>query len=216
MKTFALIVRKPGITRDEFREHYEKVHAPLAFPLMSGLVRYVRHHVLEELHGAAGFDVATSFTYRDASAMRGVVARLASPAGDAVLRDEATFMDKPRNRFFEVREAGETGAHPAEARLACIVLVKRAHGRGASEFAAEFAAHALPSLRDAAQAMRWSLHHEALATFGEPPWDLVTQLHAEAEGDLSAWCLEREREGARALLVRVSEHTTAIPPAGVA
>lgn len=215
MKTLALIVRKPGITRDAFRAHYEDAHAPLALPLMSGLLRYARHHVREELHGAAGFDVATSFAYRDAADVRGVIARIASPVGDAVLRDELTFMDKPRNRFFEVREQSEFGTHASPAALHCIAFAKRPAEQGAQAFAAEFASRDLPTLRDAVGGLRWSLHHEALATFGEPAWDAVIQLHADADAGLAAWAALAERTGARAIVVRVREHESALPTGGV-
>jgi len=215
VKTLALIVRKPGTTRDAFFSHYERVHAPLGLSVMSGLVRYVRHHVREELHGAAGFDVVTSFTYRDAAALRAVIARLATPAGDAVLRDELDFMDKPRNRFFAVREVSERGAPDRGAALQCIALVKRAQGQGVDAFAAELAAHGLPALYDAVRELRWSLQHEALATFGEPPVDAAVQIHASADAGLAAWCSAREREGARVTLVRVSEHETPLPAGGV-
>jgi len=215
VKTLALIVRKPGATRDAFRAHYEAVHAPLGLSVMSGLVRYVRHHVREELHGTVGFDVVTSFTYRDAAALRAVIARLASPAGDAVLRDELDFMDEPRNRFFAVREASERGARDRSAAPQCIALVKRAAGHGADAFAADFAARALPALHDAVRELRWSLHQEALATFGEPPYDSVVQLHARADAGLAGWCTELERAGARVALVRVSEHETPLPAGGV-
>jgi uncharacterized protein (TIGR02118 family) len=215
VKTLALIVRKQGTTRDAFRAHYEGVHAPLGLTVMSGLVRYVRHHVREELHGAAGFDVVTSFTYRDAAALRAVIARLASPAGDAVLRDELEFMDKPRNRFFAVREVSEHGVRDRGAALQCIALVKRAEAQGAPAFAADFAARALPALHDAVRELRWSLHQEALVTFGEPPYDSAVQLHARADAGLAAWCAAREREGARVVLVRVSEVETPLPALGV-
>jgi EthD domain len=215
VKTLALIARKPGLAREEFRAHYEQVHAPLGLTVMRGLVRYVRHHVREELYGAAGFDAATSFAYRDAAALEGVIARLASPAGDAVRRDELTFMDKPRNRFFAVREAAETGARDRSAALQCIALVKRAAEQGADDFAAAFASRALSALGDATRGLRWCLQHEALATFGEPPYDAAVQLHADADAGLAAWCAAREREGARAVLVRVSEHETPLPPGGV-
>ncbi len=215
LKTLALIVRKPGTTRDAFRAHYEDAHAPLALPLMSGLLRYVRNHVQEELHGTAGFDVATSFVYRDAAAVRGVIARLASPAGAAVQRDERTFMDKPRNRFFEVREQSELGARAAPAALHCIAFVKRPAEQGADAFAAEFAARALPTLCDAVCGLRWSLHDEVLATLGEPAWDAVVQLHADADAGLASWASREERTGACVVAVRVSEHETAIPAGGV-
>jgi uncharacterized protein (TIGR02118 family) len=215
VKTLALIVRKPGTTRDAFRAHYEDVHARLGLTVMSGLLRYVRHHVREELHGAAAFDVVTSFTYRDAAALQRVIARLASPEGDAVLRDELSFMDKPRNRFFAVREVSERGARDRGAALQCIALVKRAPGQGADVFAADFAARALPALHGAVRELRWSLQQEALTTFGEPPYDCAVQLHARADAGLTGWCAAREREGARVTLVGVSEHETPLPAAGV-
>lgn len=215
MKTLALIARKPGISRDEFRAHYEDRHVALALPLMGGLVRYVRHHVREELRGGAGFDAMTSFAYRDAAALHGVIARLAAPAGDAVLRDELTFMDKPRNRFFAVRKTAEGGSPDRAAPLHCIALVKRAAGQGADSFAAEFASRALPALLDAVRGVRWWLHHDAFAAFGEPPYDAVVQLHADADADLAAWCATRERDGVDVALVRVSEHETPLPAGGV-
>ncbi len=215
MKTLALIVRKPGTTRDAFRAHYEGVHAPLGLGVMSGLVRYVRHHVRDALHGEVAFDVATRFAYRDAAALEAVIARLATPAGAAVRADELTFMDKPRNRFFAVRDAAERGARDRAAPLQALALVKRADGQGAGDFAADFAARALPALRDATSGLRWCLHHEALATFGEPPWDAVVQLHAASAPALAAWCAARESEGARVAVARVTEHETPLPADGL-
>ncbi len=215
MKTLALIVRKPGTSRDDFRAHYEGVHAPLAIGLMSGLVRYVRHHVREELYGPAGFDVATSFDYRDAAALQAVMARLQTPAGDAVLRDELAFMDKPRNRFFAVRDVAERGARDRAAPLQCIALVRHAGGPGAPERGEAFAERALPALHAAVRGLRWSLHRDALATFGEPPWDSVIQLHGHADAGLREWCAARERAGARVALVAVTEHETALPAGGL-
>ncbi len=216
MKTLALIGRRPGVSRDEFRAHYEAVHAPLAVPVMSGLQRYVRHHVREELFGAASFDVVTTFTYRDEAAFRGVVGRLASPDGDLVLRDELSFMDKPRNRFFAVREASEEGARSPDAPLRAIALVRRPPGSDVPGFAAEFAARSLPALRDAVRGPRWILHHEALPVLGSTPaFDLATQLHAEGDAGLAAWGWTLLHQGARAVIVEVSEHETQLPPGGV-
>ncbi len=215
MKTLALIVRKPGLTRDAFRTHYEEQHAPLALPLMSGLVHYARHHVLEELYGAVGFDVATSFAYRDALALQEVIARLAGPAGDTVLRDELTFMDKPRNRFFEVRERSQLGMRETPAALHCIAFLKRPAEQGAGEFAAELASRGLPELRDALRGLHWYSHHDALASFGAPAWDAVIQLHADVDAGLASWAARAERASARVTIVRVSEHETALVAGGV-
>ncbi len=215
MKNLALLVRSPALTREAFRTHYEAVHAPLALSIMSGLLRYVRHFVVEELYGVSGFDVVTSFTYRDAAALQGVVSRLASPAGDPILRDELTFMDKPRNRFFAVREALELGTRDRSAPFQAIALVRRGAEQSASEFAARFAVDGLAELRDAAGGLRWLLHHEALPSAATEFYDAAVQLHAEDGAGIPAWCAAREREGARVVLVRVNECESALPPGGV-
>src|SRR5258706_11806269 len=123
MKTLALIVRRPDLTRDEFRDHYEDVHAPLAVrTLLEGTTRYVRNHLREELFGRPTFDVVSAFWYRDAAAAVGVMRRTETPAGDAIRRDELTFMDKPANTFFAVTERPVLGEERAEAALAAIAL----------------------------------------------------------------------------------------------
>jgi hypothetical protein len=70
------------------------------------------------------------------------------------------------------------------------------------------------ALHDAVRGLRWSLHHEALATFGEPPYDAAVQIHARSGDGLGAWCAAREREGALVAVVRVSEHETPLPLQG--
>jgi uncharacterized protein (TIGR02118 family) len=211
LKTLALIVRRPGISRDAFRTHYEEVHAPLAVPLLHGLVRYVRHHVQRDLHGTSGFDAMTAFTYESEAALRGVIARLASPVGDELARDELTFMDKSRNRFFAAREVAEQGARVGPAPLGCVALVKRPPEQDAAGFAHAFASRALPELRDALPGLRWLLHHEAQPVFGEPPFDTVTQAHANGAGRLAEWAFAREAEGARVVTVSVHEGETPLP-----
>src|SRR5262245_64437837 len=110
MKTLALIARRPDTSRDSFRDHYEDVHAPLAVrTLLEGTTRYVRNHLREELFGRPGFDVVTAFWYRDAAAAISVMKRTESPAGEPILRDELTFMDKPANTFFAVAEHAMRG-----------------------------------------------------------------------------------------------------------
>jgi hypothetical protein len=95
MKTLALIARRRDIDRAEFRDHYEEIHAPLAVrTLLEGTTRYVRHHLREELFGRPAFDVVTGFWYRDAAAAIEIMRRTETPVGDAIRRDELTFMDK--------------------------------------------------------------------------------------------------------------------------
>ena len=119
MKTLALIARRRDISRDEFRDHYEQVHAPLAVrTLLEGTTRYVRNHLREELHGRAAFDVVTAFWYRDTAAAIAVMRRTETPVGEPVREDELTFMDKPANTFFAVAEHAVLGAEDPRAALA--------------------------------------------------------------------------------------------------
>jgi hypothetical protein len=104
LKTISLISRKPDLPRAAFREHYETVHAPLALPHMTGLMRYVRYHVEEEWVGEFESDVLSAFWYRDAESAGEMMKTLAGEAGKPILADELTFMDKPKNTFFPVSE----------------------------------------------------------------------------------------------------------------
>lgn len=46
IKRITLIYRRDGMSEQEFREHWLKVHGPLA-AATPGLRRYVQHHVIE-------------------------------------------------------------------------------------------------------------------------------------------------------------------------
>src|SRR5215470_17646917 len=135
MKTLALIARRPDTSRDSFRDHYEDVHAPLAVrTLLEGTTRYVRHHLRDELFGRPAFDVVTGFWYRDVAAAVEIMRRTETPAGDAIRRDELTFMDKPANTFFAVTEHVVRGAEDRGAGFAAVALVRRPAGQDFADF----------------------------------------------------------------------------------
>ena len=95
LKTFALIARRPDLTREAFREHYEEIHSPLALPLFEGLDRYVKYHLERDLVGHADFDVISTFWYESAERAIASQQRFDGPEGEPIKRDEATFMDQP-------------------------------------------------------------------------------------------------------------------------
>jgi hypothetical protein len=213
MKTLALIVRRPDLTRDEFRDHYEDVHAPLAVrTLLEGTTRYVRNHLREELFARPTFDVVSAFWYRDAAAAVGVMRRTETPVGDAIRRDELTFMDKPANTFFAVTERPVLGEERAEAALAAIALVRRPAGEDAKRFVESYEREQLPRLLDATRAPTWCLQNRALrAGPDEPVFDAVTQIHAAANVGLEQWAKELTATGTGVVLVTVSEHQSELP-----
>ena len=49
-KILLLMKRKPGISMEEFRDHYENNHIPLCRPYMSGIARYFRRYLEPQPH----------------------------------------------------------------------------------------------------------------------------------------------------------------------
>jgi hypothetical protein len=216
MKTLALIARRPDLSRDEFRDHYEQVHAPLAVrTLLEGTTRYVRNHLREQLFGRPVFDVVSAFWYRDAAAAAEVLRRTETPAGEAIRKDELTFMNKSVNRFFAVSERVVHGAEDRAAALSVIALVRRPAGAERAAFHADFEARSLPALLEVVREPTWCLHNRALP-FGseEPTFDVVTQLHAAADAGLAEWAKTLAASGAEVVLATVSEHESAMASHG--
>lgn len=213
MKTLALIARRPDLSRAEFRDHYEQVHAPLAVrTLLEGTTRYVRHHLTETVFGQPAFDVVTAFWYRDAAAAAEIMRRTETPAGAAIRSDELTFMNKPANTFFPVSERVVRGAEDRGAALAAIALVRRPAGEEAARFVESYEEDQVPRLLDATRAPVWCIQNRALR-FGpdEPAFDAVTQLHAAADAGLAQWAKELAATGAGVVVVTVTEHESKLP-----
>src|SRR5438105_1405064 len=61
IKLVSLIAKKPGITREEFIEHYEKQHSPMSIRLMPQIAKYVRNYptAKDNLHYAGMQHVPT-------------------------------------------------------------------------------------------------------------------------------------------------------------
>ncbi len=207
IRTLSLIKRRPDITRDAFREHYETVHAPLALPLMEGLARYVRYHLEAELRGEIGFDVISAFWYRDAESTAKLMETLASDAGKPILEDELTFMDKPANTFFSVSERrlvdGEEGdVHDW-------ILVGKPDSLDRSEASKVLVRDHLPELLKGCDGLRFALLRDA---FPMPEralrYNAVLQVGSDGVSGLDAWAAKREGEGWTVAAVRTRRHET--------
>lgn len=209
IRTLSLIKRRPDITRDAFREHYETVHAPLALPFMDGLERYVRYHLEAELVGETSFDVISAFWYRDAESTAKLMEVLASEAGKPILEDELTFMDKPANRFFPVSERllvdGEEGdVHDW-------ILFRKPEALGRSDASKVLVRDHLPGLMNACEGLRFALLRDAFPTQGgEIPWNAVLQLGGDGVKGLEDRVAGLEGEGWSVAAVRTRRHETAL------
>lgn len=213
IRVLAFMVRRKDITRDAFRNHYERTHVPTALPILGGTASYVRHHIREELYGRPSFDCMTAFEYPDATSMRAVFARSEGPEGATVRADEQRFMDKPANFFFAVEEAGGWGDPLSdEPLMRLLVCVRRPAAATQGGFRAEFAVEDLDRLRAAWIEPRWA--RVAYAMSGSPrekSFDVVVLAGVAGAGGLLAWCGEQEARGCEVLALRVTSHSTHVP-----
>jgi hypothetical protein len=210
MRVLAFIVRRPDVTRDHFRDHYEDIHVPTALPFLGGITGYVRHHIREALHGVPPFDCMTAFDYRDEAAVQAVMKRIQSPEAEGLHDDERTFMDVARNHYFAVRDAApwRGGATPTAAAhlLAC---VRRPPAEKFQGFCERFVAEALPALETAVDRPEWLRLQFALGGSGpSAAYDAVAQIGARGAGRLAGWARALEASGAHAVAARVSAHAT--------
>jgi len=105
IKTIALIHRKAGISREEFAQHYEEVHAPLALKHLPMIKRYIRNHVID-VPGMEGpdFDCVSEFWFDSIEDAMEVAEWAQSDDGQVIRDDEAMFMDSSKTISFMVDE----------------------------------------------------------------------------------------------------------------
>jgi len=213
MKTMALIVRRPDHTRQAFRDHYEKQHAPLAMEtVMEGATRYVRHHIQTELYGEPIFDVVTAFQYRDAAAAGETMKRLQEEAGQRIIADETSFMDREKNTFFGVTEHPQSGSEDRSAGSLLLALVNAPPGDDVPSFLTHYEEKEIPAFLSATEEPVWCLQNRAMA-FGPkaPAFDAVTQVHARSDSGAAEWAASLEARGGNVILLAVAEEETETP-----
>ena len=207
----ALIVRRPDVSRREFRDHYEDIHAPLALPFMQGLRRYLRNHVQVALDGVEpGFDVLSQFSFESLEAAGRMQAVLQSEAGQVILNDEATFMDKPRNTFFAISQPNVVidGAAPAGEFVKVVAAAKAPAGVDAAQLRANFARDTLAPLLEAGpKALRCETHDVLGGPHGEP-YDCVAFVWFMRDGFAPEALASWKPEASASLLLQVEECVT--------
>lgn len=93
MKNVILVNRLDGMSRDAYREHYEKVHAPLGARYFR-FHKYVRSHVVEAETDDVEFDCYGEFWPAASAAETAEV--LKGPAAQVMADDRALFMHTRR------------------------------------------------------------------------------------------------------------------------
>jgi uncharacterized protein (TIGR02118 family) len=196
LRIFSTLVRRPDITRQAFHAHYEGNHTPLALPLMTGLVHYLRNHIALVLGGQEPyFDTLSEFGYEGPEAFQANIDTMGSERGAPVRADELTFMDKPNNHFFEVRPAGglESKGTAVPGGVKAVLMARAPAGIARPDFLASHGRSLEGILEKAASWSHWETH----PALGVPPvCDVVTLVWFPPEafdpGALRAWSPEAE------------------------
>ncbi|MFC2027649.1 EthD domain-containing protein, partial [Chloroflexota bacterium] len=105
VKTVAFFRGKTGLSREEFANHYEMVHVPLAMKHLPNMKGYVRNHIPASFEiNDLEFDCISEFWYENMDEFQKVIAYLRSDSSQAIHDDEDTFMDRTKSVFFFVDE----------------------------------------------------------------------------------------------------------------
>lgn len=116
-KFMVLLKRRPDLTPEQFKQHYENNHVPLAEPMIGHLlVGFQRHYPGEmsdfasddwtdgRMSGGApdgcGYDAISIYEFRDEAAMAELAEILKRPEiQKALVEDENRFLDRPACRM---------------------------------------------------------------------------------------------------------------------
>jgi uncharacterized protein (TIGR02118 family) len=101
LKFMVVIYKRPGLTQEQFRQHLQDIHGPLAKSL-PGLRKYVQNYVCADpTRKAPGWDAVIELYFEDWASME---AAWASPQGAASDADLPAFVDLTRTTWSAVDE----------------------------------------------------------------------------------------------------------------
>jgi hypothetical protein len=109
------LVKREGMSADEFVDYYENHHVPLILSLAPPPEVYKRHylqrgHALNLGEGDIDFDVVTEQQFADRAAFTSWIEAVTAGAnGDLVAADEARFLQRSRTRACVVSDYVTTG-----------------------------------------------------------------------------------------------------------
>lgn len=103
--------RRPGISREAFRDYYENRHVPLCLKYSQGVRRYIRRYVQTLTDPATGepkeldFDAVTELWFDDRATFDAVLAHAGTGIlPDDVIADEERLFDRSKGQFTWVVE----------------------------------------------------------------------------------------------------------------
>lgn len=212
IKNLTLISRREDHSREAFREHYERTHAPLALTRIHVFERYVRNHVAEELSGGVpDFDVATEFWFAGGEAVKTVTSLLEGDFGDVIRADERSFMNRESVTSIPVVERSVHGpdreAKVGEAQKV-VAFLRRPEGSPRGDFVRSLEAGPLAQLLEAAPPLRCTSNAALEMPGPEPPYDCAVMLWYPAAAGVPDAVRGWKPDAGSALLLRVHEDET--------
>jgi uncharacterized protein (TIGR02118 family) len=97
VKEILLIKRREGLSREEFSQQYEEVHAPLILKHCPTIKRYVRNYVASTLGAEEpDFDCITEVWYEDMEGFRALGKFYNSESGKVIRDSEESFMNRSK------------------------------------------------------------------------------------------------------------------------
>ncbi len=114
IKLLSVKTRRPGSTREAFRQHYEGRHIPLGLGFIDRFrwCKYARNHVVAVHAGRIDFDCLTEFWFASREDQESTSTFAASPAFKVLDEDDARFLDVTRRLSFELDERLVAGVRP--------------------------------------------------------------------------------------------------------
>jgi uncharacterized protein (TIGR02118 family) len=105
LKLVMFVKRRADLSHERFRDHYEKIHVPLASAGMPQIVKYVRNY-LAPFPGRPEppYDCVTEMWYEDEAGLAQTMAWMRSDAATALHQDEDRFMDRSAMAAFIATE----------------------------------------------------------------------------------------------------------------
>lgn len=114
-KILAFLTRKPGMSPEAFRDHYETQHQPLARRLFPEILGHRRNYATDAGHlfppGVAmpAWDAVSEIWFADRAGFEAMLARIAAGEAQAISDDELRFLDRARCGMMIVDETAPEG-----------------------------------------------------------------------------------------------------------
>lgn len=106
IKLMLMLVRKAGMSFEDFHDYYENRHVPLASSFDQPLVRYRRNYVVGHTLGAPQYDCITEVWYDLDGKWSDYRDNIVAPEMAKIIAlDEAKFLDRSAMRIMIIEEA---------------------------------------------------------------------------------------------------------------